>query len=158
MDPNYEAALANARLERMAREKDEQAMKMRAVPRPPSAFDTLTKAVEAGDVNETRQILSQRGNVHGKFEHNAICLTEFQQTFQKVFIASGKKTLIPEVSIGLMMVLHKIGRIASGDSYELDHYKDIMGYTQLMIDAIRKKNNQEEFLGTANGAANDSKF
>ena len=95
--------------------------------------------------NTTRTILQKRGTTHGSFKHNAIATTEFSQTFNNIMIAAHKERLTPEVSLAITMIFHKIGRIASGDSYEEDHYKDIMGYAQLALDAIKEmKYNQTE--------------
>jgi hypothetical protein len=39
---------------------------------------------------------------------------------------------------GLEMVVHKIARALNGDENYDDNYKDIMGYTQLIINELPK--------------------
>ncbi len=82
------------------------------------------------------KILEERGNRYGKFtEHAAIC-----QDLKKVMMgAYSWKYLKPCQAQALEVIADKIARILNGDPDYDDNWIDIMGYSQLVLNEIKKE-------------------
>jgi len=89
---------------------------------------------------DIQEILTERGSNYGEFEQHAR-ITQGMKDAMRVE-SLGKYNGLPDyVKESLEMVCHKIGRIVNGDPYYLDSYIDIIGYTQLVINQIKKDTN-----------------
>lgn len=84
------------------------------------------------------QILSERGKIHGDFTDNSAIAQRL-----KAVVHSSKNwnELEPYQAEAIEMILHKLGRILSGDPHYLDHWADIVGYSQLVCDRLEVKQN-----------------
>jgi hypothetical protein len=82
---------------------------------------------------DTSQLLLERGKTHGKFEDHAF----ITQRLKDVLYA-GKAKLNDCQKESLDMIVHKIGRITSGDPDFRDHWDDIAGYAKLVADRCSK--------------------
>jgi hypothetical protein len=75
------------------------------------------------------ELLAERKKTHGSFEEHARCTQELLETITK---ERNWNKLSPEYREGIHMILHKLGRIATGNPYHVDHVADIQGYAKLM--------------------------
>lgn len=86
----------------------------------------------------TEQILEERAKTHGDFTDNA----EVMQALKRVVEVSrnwrgGQESrLSPVQKEALHMILHKVGRICSGNPNINDHWDDIAGYAKLASERI----------------------
>ena len=71
------------------------------------------------------ELLAQRKNVHGDFSDNCQMTSDFMDL---LYGCPNWKNFTPLHKVGLYQILHKIGRIASGDPNYPDHWNDIAGY------------------------------
>ena len=80
-------------------------------------------------------ILAERGSRYGSFDTHAIVTQRLKQA-----LTSGANWdfLEPDAKEALEMIVHKIGRILSGDPDYDDSWVDICGYSQLIVDRIRR--------------------
>ncbi len=89
---------------------------------------------------ETKEILDQREKLYGKFEMQALIAQEL-----KTIIKHYQENSMERYKIeALEMILHKIARIINGDSNHIDSWIDIVGYSQLVVN-ILKRANKESF-------------
>lgn len=89
---------------------------------------------------EIDKILEERGNNYGKFEQHASITQAMKEAMREP--SDGKYDVLEDyIKEALEMICHKIGRIINGNPYYLDSYIDIIGYTQLVIDEIKKDSN-----------------
>ena len=81
------------------------------------------------------EVLNQRQATYGSFTKNA----EVSQ-MMKYFMTQGTnyKQIPMAHREALEMIVHKIARIVNGDPNYIDNWIDICGYSQLVIDEIRK--------------------
>jgi hypothetical protein len=80
--------------------------------------------------------LQERGGTHGKFEQNSI----ISQSLQRIIFQSRNGGLFDDVQReALQMICHKICRICAGDPDFDDHWRDIAGYSQLVVDYIHRE-------------------
>ena len=84
---------------------------------------------------EINDILDQRQKTHGNFEKVARLDTELFSTFNTYLYSS----LSNEQYCAIKMILHKIARIGCGDPEFIDHWQDIIGYAQLIINSIKDR-------------------
>ena len=83
-------------------------------------------------------ILAQRGNRYGEFKEHAR-ITQAMKDAMKTESMGNYCSLPDYMKEALEMVCHKIGRIVNGDPYYDDSWIDIIGYTQLVLDELNKK-------------------
>jgi hypothetical protein len=80
-------------------------------------------------MTDTNALLEERGKTHGDFADHANCT----QGLKRVFAASlGERGLSDIQQEAVDMILHKLGRIASGNPNHKDHWDDIAGYATLV--------------------------
>lgn len=79
-------------------------------------------------------LLEQRRQTHGDFADVALVA---QATKDIWHAGAGWKNLSPVQRDGLEMIAHKIARIICGNPNHLDHYIDIVGYAQLIIERTK---------------------
>lgn len=84
---------------------------------------------------DTAALLAERQNTHGDFTDVACVARTTQAIFRS---APGWKNLNAAQSVALDMIAMKIARITCGDATARDHWIDIQGYAQLVLDRIKK--------------------
>lgn len=80
------------------------------------------------------ETLAQRQTTHGEFTDNAEIMQELKDGIRA---REGWHRLTPVQREALDMILHKIGRIVTGNPNEPDHWLDIAGYATLAKDRVR---------------------
>jgi hypothetical protein len=84
------------------------------------------------NINDT---LNERAKTHGDFRENGRIMQMLKDASKTgknwTFLTDDKKEAIE-------MILHKIGRILSGNPDEPDHWKDIAGYATLVENILTK--------------------
>ena len=81
-------------------------------------------------------VLQERSTTHGDFEHGAV----ISQRLKHALSAGTNWEAMDVVQReALEAVAGKLARIVTGDSSFLDHYRDIIGYTQLAMDYTAKQ-------------------
>lgn len=83
--------------------------------------------------NSINDILAQRQSTHGDFTDNARIMQTLKDA---VMQEAGWQKLSLVQREALHMILHKVGRIVSGNPNEPDHWLDIAGYATLAKDRV----------------------
>lgn len=82
------------------------------------------------------KLLEERQKTHGDFIDHA----SISQALKSVIKRSVNwKDLVPTKRESLEMICHKIARILNGDSNHIDHWLDIEGYAQLIVEELENK-------------------
>ena len=74
-------------------------------------------------------IIDERQKTHGDFYRNAMMAQELKDVMRR---GKNWKTLDDTQRETLEMIATKIGRILSGNPHEVDHWRDIAGYSTLI--------------------------
>ena len=74
----------------------------------------------------------------GDYQDRARLIQALKETLRRESVEDYDK-LEPVVKESLEMIMHKIGRIVNGNPYELDHWHDIAGYAQLVVQMMDKR-------------------
>ena len=88
--------------------------------------------------------LNERGDRYGRFATQAALSQTLHNTIMKhYFDIHGHSTapLPPYIVEALSMICHKLARVANGDPLYDDNWRDIAGYSQLVLDIL---NNNEK--------------
>lgn len=81
-------------------------------------------------------ILNERQRTHGDFESNARCSQRFR-SFLRAEPGWDRLSDIQRQSFDEMVL--KMARILSGDSNFIGHWEDLVGYPQLVVEALNAK-------------------
>lgn len=81
---------------------------------------------------QIKDILAERQKTHGDFTFNA----NAAQKMKQVFLSMYHDRLSYVQAESLDMIASKIARILTGNPNEPDHWRDIMGYCQLVLDSL----------------------
>lgn len=84
-------------------------------------------------MSDIKEILKERGNVHGEFADNADISQELKKTVRRS-VRWGTMSAVQREAVD--NVLQKIARLCSGDPDYEDHWVDIIGYTTLSKDRL----------------------
>lgn len=84
---------------------------------------------------ETEKLLQERGATHGDFGVNAAISQGIKDALR---CGPQWQSLTPAQREAIDVIAAKLARIVTGDHNCLDHYRDIIGYTQLAMDATSK--------------------
>lgn len=90
--------------------------------------DPVNKGIDA--------TLAERGARYGDYMEKAFIIQDIKGILRG---ASSWEKMDPDMRESLEMVIHKIGRIVTGDPEYLDSWTDIMGYTKLVADRLETK-------------------
>jgi hypothetical protein len=82
------------------------------------------------DVDST---ITQRGERYGKFKDGSVIMQDLKNIMRETPNWEG---LTPSQREALEMIQHKIGRILNGDPMYDDNWRDICGYSQLVLDEL----------------------
>ncbi|OCR88100.1 hypothetical protein CFT13S00388_02740 [Campylobacter fetus subsp. testudinum] len=89
---------------------------------------------------KVEDILKDREETHGDFSDVARYSFDLSDIFRfSPNYAAGNLSKVQMV--GIEMILHKLSRIMCGNPNEIDHYKDIQGYAELIIKDIKDNKN-----------------
>ena len=84
-------------------------------------------------MDDIEEILTARANTHGEFRDVCRIAIQIIRTVQS---APNWESMSEIQQMALIMIAMKIGRIGSGDSGEVDHWRDIAGYAKLVSDRL----------------------
>lgn len=97
------------------------------------AFDPATPNRLTASQTEIDGLLETRAATHGDFtEHAAIT----QAIKQSLAGGTGYHRMNACQTEALEMIAHKLGRIAAGNPFHIDHWADIAGYAQLVVQRL----------------------
>src|SRR5271167_3467614 len=80
-----------------------------------------------------RELLAERDKTHGRYEDYAQTTQDILRVFMRY---PGWSNLTPSMRATFFMDAHKKARILCGDPNFLDHWQDIVGYNQLIVDQL----------------------
>ena len=86
-------------------------------------------------MTDIKQTLNERGKRYGSFKGHA----EVSQRLKLVILEEleqREKFLSAVQQEAVDMILHKLARIVNGDANYIDSWRDIVGYTQLVVDEL----------------------
>jgi hypothetical protein len=86
----------------------------------------------SGSIDAT---LAQRGDRYGSFGDHA----GLSQALQLQIFLHKEQDYTPAMREAITMICHKLARIANGDPYYDDSWRDIAGYAQLVVDILNGK-------------------
>lgn len=86
-------------------------------------------------MTDIKQTLNERGKRYGSFKGHAEVSQRLKAVVQEELDARGK-LLSPVQQEAVDMILHKLARIVNGDANYIDSWRDIVGYTQLVVDEL----------------------
>jgi len=86
-----------------------------------------------GDVDDVDDTVTQRGERYGLFADGAIIMQDLKAVMRAT---SGWERLTPSQREALEMIQHKIGRVLNGDPMYDDSWRDIAGYSTLILNEL----------------------
>lgn len=87
------------------------------------------------------ETLAERGNRYGSFkDHSKLSVTLRSIVLNHYQQLNPGTALEPYVIESITMICHKLARIANGDPTYDDNWRDIAGYSQLVVDILHGKN------------------
>lgn len=92
--------------------------------------DNVSSSVNEG-IDAT---LDERGKRYGSYMEKAHIIQDIKKILRA---ASSWEKMDPDMQESLEMVVHKIGRIVTGDPEYLDSWTDVIGYTKLVEDRLK---------------------
>lgn len=90
----------------------------------------------AQSIQSIQEVLAERGSNYGSFDEHARITQNIKRAMKD---SNNWNSLSDSQKEALEMIAHKIGRIVNGNVNYLDSWVDIVGYTQLVVDEMRKK-------------------
>ena len=84
---------------------------------------------------ETRELLDEREKICGDYADHAHTLIS---VMEHLMIAPGWDKLSSCMKETIYMTIFKYARILNGDPNFLDHWQDVVGYNQLIVDRLHK--------------------
>ena len=89
----------------------------------------------ADNTTDERNIVDHRAETHGDFASNA----KVSQKLKTVVRESAHyENLTYEEREAIDMILHKIARIVSSRVHFIDHWRDLIGYSELVVRKLKK--------------------
>lgn len=85
---------------------------------------------------DVRAILNERRGQHGSLvNHARVC-----QAMKRAMRDSlGWELLADDMKEAADMIVHKLARTLSGDPNHIDHWADVCGYAQLVVDRLEQQ-------------------
>ena len=80
--------------------------------------------------------LEERANRYGDFETHSILSQSLNQIILRHASQYQKQSMQPYMMEAIMMICHKLARIANGDPYYDDSWRDIAGYAQRVYELL----------------------
>ena len=108
------------------------------------AQDAMNTPESIPKESSTDAILNERGSRYGSFaNHSALSQALKNTIMQHYFQTHGGNEAEPLPAYmveSISMICHKLARIANGDPHYDDSWKDIAGYSQLVVEELNGKN------------------
>lgn len=100
-----------------------------------SDFETpIEKADNEDEYNSIEDTLKERGTNYGKFKDHAKLSQKLKTTFDAHVMSCGNPALFTDdMNEAIEMIFHKLARIANGDPTYDDSWRDISGYSTLIV-------------------------
>ena len=99
---------------------------------------------------DVQATLEERGTKYGDWKNHAQISQDIQSAMIKGWMMRGDGQDFSELPAymneALTMISNKIGRIINGDPYYEDSWRDVVGYAQLVVNELEKRNNETEEL------------
>jgi hypothetical protein len=86
-------------------------------------------------MSDIKQTLNERGKRYGSFKGHAEVTQRFKIVLEEE-LYKREKLLSDIQQEAVDMIFHKLGRIINGDENYIDSWRDIVGYTQLVVDEL----------------------
>lgn len=93
-------------------------------------FEAFGCGTPSDDVDST---IAERGNRYGKFKDGANIMQELKEVMRAT---PNWSNLSPSQREALEMIQHKIGRVLNGDPNYDDNWRDIAGYSTLILEEV----------------------
>ena len=105
----------------------------------------MTEPLKTNDAGEDTSVsiddtLAQRGTRYGSFKDHAIVSQKLLSTVMDHYYTHHSHDMEAYMKESLTMICHKLARIANGDPSYDDNWRDIAGYSQLVVDILHGKN------------------
>lgn len=97
------------------------------------AWVVLETRPDVSQGNTVDQTVTERGERYGKFKDGSVIMQDLKNVMRDTPNWEG---LTPSQREALEMIQHKIGRILNGDPMYDDNWRDICGYSQLVLDEL----------------------
>ena len=86
-----------------------------------------------------KETLKERGSRYGEFKDFAEISQELKSKIP-IYLTTEDEV----INEGLEMIMHKIARILNGDPFYDDSWRDIAGYSLLVVEYIKGLNNENK--------------
>lgn len=86
---------------------------------------------------DIKQTLNERGKRYGSFKGHAEVAQRLKVVVQEE-LETREKFLSPVQQEAVDMILHKLARIVNGDANYIENWRDICGYSQLVVDVLHR--------------------
>lgn len=94
-------------------------------------------------MSDIPQILAERGSRYGQFSDHATLSQSLQRLIFSHMNRISPQQLEPYMVEALVMICHKLARIANGDPWYTDSWTDIGGYSQLVVEELSKSTTKD---------------
>lgn len=94
-------------------------------------------------MSDIPQILAERGSRYGQFSDHATLSQSLQRLIFSHMNRINPQQLEPYMVEALVMICHKLARIANGDPWYTDSWTDIGGYSQLVVEELSKSTTKD---------------
>lgn len=84
-------------------------------------------------MEDIRTTLNERNKTHGDFAESAKACMQIREVLRR---GPSWHSMTYVEQDAADMIAQKLARAVSGDPHELDHWRDITGYAQLIVDDI----------------------
>jgi len=92
-------------------------------------------------MNDLDNILEQRGQQNGDYGLMCDIIQSLKET---MYSTNRAANMTPYQRETIDMICHKLGRIATGDTWHEDHWRDIAGYATLTADRVKQRNSANQ--------------
>lgn len=94
---------------------------------------------DAGEVtsDSVEATLTQRGTRYGDFKTHSMISQQLQEV---LFETKSREEMPPYINEALTLICHKLARVVNGDHMYDDNFRDIAGYSQLVVDILNERN------------------
>lgn len=82
------------------------------------------------------EILKQRGEQNGDYSLQS----DIEQEIKTAIYSTARTDMSPYMKSSIDQIAHKLARIATGDIWHEDHWRDIEGYARLSADRVCSRN------------------
>jgi hypothetical protein len=87
------------------------------------------------DMQSVKDTLRERAATHGLFKDHAKCAQALKKAMRE---SKNWEMLSDQQKEALEMIVHKIGRVLSGNQDHVDHWHDIAGYSSLLENELNE--------------------